>query len=107
LTSFKSSGRLPAVAPPPTVAPVREGFILLWANTDLPYSRLVGRLSRDRIHDSSLSDEEPFLDLVIPSDVHHAAALGAGGALPGGGQVRAFSRLLRAAKSRYARTLFK
>ncbi len=72
------------MAPPPTVAPVRGGSIALWAITNSPYSRPVGRLSCDRIHDSSHSDEEPFLDLDIPSDVHHAAALGAGGALPGG-----------------------
>ncbi len=96
-----------SAAPPPTVAPVREGSIPLWANTDSLYSRPVGRLSRDRIHDSSFSDEEPFLDLVLPSDVRRAAALSAGGALPGGEQVRAFSRLLRAAKSRYARALLK
>ena len=105
LASSNTPARQPAAAPPPTVAPVREGSIPLWANTDPSYSRPVVRLSRDRIHDSSRSVEESSSDLFITSDVHRTAALGAGGALPGCGQVRAFPRLLRAAKSRCARFL--
>ena len=92
-----------AVAPPPsTVAPIRKDSIPLRRNTAPSYSRPVGRMSRDRDGGSSHSVEESFLHLLSTWNIHRDAALGAGGALPGGEQVRASLACCAPPKSRCA-----